>query len=183
MKQLGDVLKSIRSAYHFKYSDLQEIVHIVDMDGAYIPDDDILEDPEAEKPIYSPTAIRSKNRLGIINRNTNKRSCLDRISATPSLAGIPYQVYYMSSNLDHVLYNKQNSTDMEKENDAYVFAEKYQHNLNDFLRFITESDFSVGGSYTESWDFIKQGRHSLERHTNLGICISRAISTRNSSEW
>lgn len=175
LKQLGQVVTSIRSIYHFKQSDFQEIVQIVDMDGAYIPNEAVIEDIKADKPLYSLCDIRTKKPARIIQRNEIKKSCLDKISTTAKLSGIPYQVYYMSSNLDHVLYNKQNSTDDEKEKDAYSFAENYKRDLDGFIRFIMNSSFSVTGSYIESWEYIKKGKHSLERHTNFGICIQRAL--------
>ena len=33
---------------------------------------------------------------------------------------MPYRAYYMSANLDHVLYDKLNSSDKDKENDAFL---------------------------------------------------------------
>lgn len=80
--------------------------------------------------------------------------------------------YYMSSNLDHVLYGKLNSSDEDKENDAYAFAKKYKDDIDGFLKFISDSDFSRMEGYKESWAFIKKGCHSLERYTNLGICFA-----------
>ena len=153
----------------------QEIVHIVDMDGAYIPDNAIIKDETANKPIYALTEIRTANVRGIIRCNATKRGCIDKISSTPRLHDIPYQAYFMSCNLDHVLYDKLNSTDEEKEKDSLGFAKKYGSYIPDFVKFMSESDFSVGGTYLESWSFIKEAKHSLERHTNLGICIARAF--------
>lgn len=77
----------------------------------------------------------------------------------------------MSANLDHVLYAKLNSTDKDKENDAFLFAKRYKDRLDEFLQFIADSEFSVVGDFKESWEFIKEGKHSLERYTNLGICF------------
>ncbi|MCC8173332.1 MAG: hypothetical protein LIO65_02765 [Odoribacter sp.] len=42
----------------------------------------------------------------------------------------------------------------------------------EFLNFITNSDFSVKTDYQESWEYIREGFHSLERHTNLGLIWS-----------
>lgn len=78
----------------------------------------------------------------------------------------------MSCNLDHVLYGKLNSTDEEKERDAYAFARKYKDDIDGFLSFISDSDFSRTDGYRESWEFIRQDFHSLERFTNLGLCFS-----------
>lgn len=82
----------------------------------------------------------------------------------------------MSCNLDHVLYNKQNSADSEKEEDALVFAKRYKDDMSGFLTFISESEFSVKGSYRESWSFIKQEAHSLNRYSNLGICFEKIFA-------
>ena len=84
----------------------------------------------------------------------------------------------MSCNLDHVLYDKLNSTDEEKEIDSLNFARRYRSHVEEFVTFISESDFSIGGTYLESWDFIKQENHSLERHTNFGICLKKALKDR-----
>ncbi len=77
----------------------------------------------------------------------------------------------MSCNLDHVLYGKLNSTDEEKENDAYAFVQKYKNDIDGFLSFISDSEFSRIEGYTESWEFIKRDVHSLERFTNFGLCF------------
>ena len=78
----------------------------------------------------------------------------------------------MSCNLDHVLHNKQMSSDKEKSDDAFRFAQKYKDNLPGFIDFISNSSFSVQKSYKESWEFIKEGTNSLNRYTNLAICFS-----------
>lgn len=78
----------------------------------------------------------------------------------------------MSCNMDHVLHNKQNSSDEEKEKDALLFAKRYKQDIEGFIKLIAESDFSVRSNYVESWNYIKQERHSLERHTNLGLCLT-----------
>ena len=77
----------------------------------------------------------------------------------------------MSCNLDHVLYDKLNTTDTEKEADAYAFALRYRNDIAAFRSFISDSDFSVSSSYKDSWNFIKAGMESLKRHTNLGLCF------------
>lgn len=106
----------------------------------------------------------------IEKRNEQKSSVLDKLIGCKNIwATIPYRVFYMSCNLDHVLYDKQNSTDEEKEANAHAFAKKYKNKLADFRSFITESSFSVCTDYQESWDFIKQGENSLNRYTNLGL--------------
>ena len=171
VSKIGNVIKSY-AGHTFKQSDFRQIIHIVDMDGAYIPDENIVKDPDATKPYYSTTDIRTCNKVGIENRNRQKRDNLNRLTSISQVWKIPYSVFYMSSNLDHALYGKLNSTDAEKEHDAFYFSMKYKNNLPLFIQFISESEFSVCNDYNESWRFIKGALHSLERHTNLGLCFT-----------
>lgn len=168
--KIGDVVKQY-AGRAFKPGDFSRIIHITDMDGAFIPDDAVVEDAAAVKPLYSATEIRTQRKSGIENRNQRKRECLNRLSSASRIWGVPYQIYYMSSNLDHALYGKLNSTDDEKEADAFAFAKKYRDDIPGFMKYISESDFSVAGSYPQSWQYIREGLHSLERHTNFGLCF------------
>lgn len=43
--------------------------------------------------------------------------------------------------------------------------------INEFIKFISESAFSQCTDYKESWNYIKQDKHSLERNSNLGLCF------------
>lgn len=169
-KTCGEIQKYAKNN-HYTKKDFAEIIHIVDMDGAYIPDQNIVENKNAVKTIYTPSQIQTSNREKIISRNERKRANLDRLVVCSSMWDIKYRVYYMSCNLDHVLYGKMNSTELEKEQDAYKFAMKYHDQVPAFLKFISGSDFSVSGEYEDSWKYITQECHSLERHTNLGLCF------------
>ena len=168
--KIGDVVKKYAER-RFKPEDFSRIIHITDMDGAFIPDDAVVEDAAAVKPLYSVTEIRTQRKSGIENRNQRKRECLNRLSAASQIWGVPYQIYYMSCNLDHALYGKLNSTDDEKEADSFAFAKKYRDDIPGFMKYIGESDFSVAGSYPQSWQYIREGLRSLERHTNFGLCF------------
>ena len=172
-KALGEVIKRYADSMHFKQLHFQQVIHLIDMDGAYIPDDRVVENPDAEKPVYTLTNIQTAKRDLLLRRNKHKQSKIERICGMQKVWGsIPYRAYYMSSNLDHVLYGKLNSSDEDKENDAYAFAKKYKDDIDGFLKFISDSDFSRMEGYKESWAFIKKGCHSLERYTNLGICFA-----------
>ena len=171
VSRVGNCIRQYAAQNHYRATDFKEIIHIVDMDGAYIPDSAIVEDLEAVNPVYSTTEIHVENPNSIINRNMRKRENINRLKSTGQIWKLPYRIYYMSCNLDHVLYGKLNSTDEEKEKDAYQFAKKYRNDIPGFLKYIKESDFAVGPDYKESWEYITQGVRSLERHTNLGICF------------
>ncbi len=144
--KIGNLVKKYAGRV-FKPEDFSQIIHIADTDGAFIPDDAVVKDSTAANPVYSVTEIRTQRKTGIEARNRHKRENLDKLSSTPAIWKIPYRIYYMSCNLDHVLYGKLNSPDEEKENDSYAFAKKYR----------------------QSWQYIREGLHSLERHSNFGL--------------
>lgn len=171
ISKIGRVVINHEKQNRLKKSDYKEIIHIVDMDGAYIPNSSVVEDLSASDPFYSVTEIHTQDKQGIEARNSRKRDNIDKICSFKYIRGTPYRVFYMSCNLDHVLYNKLNSCNKEKETDAYSFAQKYKNNISEFLKFISESDFSVVTGYDESWKFIKEDLHSLGRYTNLGLCF------------
>lgn len=177
LARIGRVVSNYASSNHFAKSDFQEIIHIVDTDGAYVPDENIVENPEALAPVYSPVQIETNHRAGIIARNDQKRKNIDRLCTCSTLWTVPYHIYYMSCNLDHALYGKLNSSNREKELDSYQFAKRYHRDIEGFLKFICCSDFSVMSGYRESWEYIRSGLHSLERHTNLGLCFSSFSDT------
>lgn len=177
LMKLGNAIKSYASNNHLTKSHFQEVIHIVDMDGAYIPDEAVVQNQTYKKVYYTLNEIRTDNAEGIRERNHRKREILDKISSVRTVWGVPYHAYYMSCNLDHVLYNKLNSSDEEKEQDAHNFARQYVKNIPAFKTFITESSFSVCGDYRESWKYISEEKHSLERHTNLGLCIQNPDHT------
>ena len=171
LKAVVEEIKGYASNTHLTSKDFQEIIHIVDMDGAFVDNTKVVEDITKEEVYYSETEIRTKDKQGIEKRNLQKRENLNKMSAKNKIWNIPYSVYYMSCNLDHVLYNKLNSTDEEKEQDAFDFAKRFEDDLQGFLHFISTSYFSVQGTYVDTWKFIKEETHSLERHTNLGLCF------------
>lgn len=180
---LGDIVRHYAATMHFSQDHFQEVIHLVDMDGAFVPETVIVDNADAAKPLYSLTEIQTAHPKQLALRNRHKQSKLNRISTLKKVwNSIPYQVYYMSRNLDHVLYGKLNSTDEEKENDAYAFAKRYKDDIDGFLTFISNSQFSRIDGYRESWEFIKKDLHSLERYTNLGLCFTEIRKNRRTQK-
>lgn len=176
--KIGNDVRGYAKSQHYKASDFKQIMHIVDTDGAYIPDEKIIEEAGIGETIYETDGIHTADAERMINRNSIKRENLYRLRTCGNIWGVPYRVYYMSCNLDHVLYDKRNSTDDEKENDAYEFAKKYKNDKTGFVSFICDSPFSVNGSFKESWKYIETGMKSIERHTNLCICVKAEVDSR-----
>lgn len=84
--------------------------------------------------------------------------------------GIPYVGYFMSSNLDHALYDEQNLDGELKGEYADEFYTEFQGKELLFIDFLKDEVANgVPSSFSASWKYIKENVHSLERHTNLHI--------------
>lgn len=77
---LGDIVKHYAATMHFSQVDFQKVIHLVDMDGAFIPETAIVDNADAEKPLYSLTDIQTSKPEKLALRNKHKQSKLDRIS-------------------------------------------------------------------------------------------------------
>lgn len=170
---VGNLVRGWASKYGLKCSDFLKVIHITDTDGAYIPDANVIEDINHNgRPEYSETNIVASPKSKVRERNALKRSNLYKLSSLPTVWGkIPYSIYYMSCNLDHVLYDMRNSDDATKSQNAFQFAKKYKDNLDGFVEYISDPAIAVVGDYRETWEYIRQGMNSLHRHTNLNLCF------------
>ena len=166
--RINAIVRAHISQSKYKRSDIWGIVHLVDTDGVYAPDSVATKGP-TECFYYTPTSISCSKPERIIKRNADKRSILDHLINIGDIYGTPYCVYYMSCSLDHALYDEQNLDNDDKINYADAFYETFKGKEELFIEFIRKD--AVNGvpdtSLNDTWDYIKSGLHSLERHTNL----------------
>lgn len=176
---IGDEVRRYARSQHYRASDFKQIIHIVDTDGVYIPDEKIYKGSGLSKVTYESDGIYTENVDGIKERNDLKRKNLSKLRVQGTIWKVPYRVYYMSCNLDHVLYDIRNSSDNDKENNAYKFARKYKGRKQEFIEFLCHSSFSVEGDFRKSWEYIEHEMNSIDRHTNINICIKDEIEEQN----
>ncbi len=170
--KIGEYIDIAAQKDKFLKTDIFRVVHLVDTDGAYIPDLNIVENIEI-KILYTQTHIETKDVKSIIKRNEKKRAMLNILSTMTSInkgkKSIPYCMYYMSCNLDHVIHNVQNLEDDQKVRYAEEFIDAYIDNPYEFVKFMSESDFTVHREYRDTWEFIKLGLNSLNRYSNFHL--------------
>ena len=88
--------------------------------------------------------------------------------------GLPYEIYYFSRNIEHVLHNIEDDlTDDEKESLAYEIAEKYGEHPDEFLELLYDESFHVSGTYRETWEFIMENGNSLKRYSNVSLFFEK----------
>lgn len=173
LAQITDLVKQALNEYKLNKKDLLRIIHLTDTDGAFAPDDTVVNDATKKKAFYSNDSILTCDPESIKSRNRQKSENIRKLFSTKYIwKDIPYQLYFMSCNLDHVLYNKLNLTDEEKENEALAFAKQYKNDLAGFVSFISNPELAVQGDYLETWTYIMMETNSLHRHTNIWLCFT-----------
>ncbi len=163
---------------------IARVIQIVDLDGAYLSNERIVslkvEHTSFEKPYYDDKnmVIETRNIDGIIKRNERKRENIDfLLSLTKNgikigSKTVPYELYFFSSNLDHIINNNANLTN-KKIDYANQFYEKYGNDTNKFCSYFFEDASSIGHmGYYESWEFIKND-NSVKRYTNIDCLIAK----------
>lgn len=169
--KITECIKEFIARDIYKKSDILNIVHLVDTDGAYINDDMILQ-KDVDSVEYNTQNIYAKNIDNIKKRNKQKSQILSKLASTDTVyTNLPYRVYFFSSNLEHVLHNKQNVSADEKSKYAYKFASEFVANPGRFIEFINSQEFALTGEYKDTWNFIKKDTNSLKRYTNFNLYI------------
>lgn len=150
IKKLHEEIKAFCNKNFLTKGNILRIVHIIDTDGAFIPDELIQEDTDCRQIVYSENSIRCISKKNLIRRNHIKQQNLQKLLDTHNIGGLSYSVYYMSSNLEHVLHNRINLTDEEKEELSYEFAEICAEKPEYFIQLMTSQTVFIDGSYRES---------------------------------
>jgi len=166
--KVNEEVKKFLDINRFRRSDIFKIIHLVDTDGAYVNEENIKKG-KVEKIGYTNEFILTSNVEAIIERNKKKSKVLDKLHTSTSIGGTDYCMYYFSCNLEHVLHNTQNLSGGLKDQYSDDFADKYYGNEEEFIYFMKNSDFSVGGNYKETWDMIKIDKNSLNRYCNFSL--------------
>jgi len=183
--KIGDYVRNF-AGHTYRQSDFLKVVHLLDTDGAYVSKERIVKmDDEGRKAaqahggkhnaIYLPGSIQARNISQILDRNMRKRAVLEVLRTTRRVwRTVPYEAYYFSCNLDHVLYGDPNFTPDQKCTAAATFSERCAENAGTFRDFFLAPEIAAPGDYVSSWKYIAQGTRSLERRTNFGLFLQEA---------
>lgn len=158
-------------------TDISKVVHLVDLDAAFISSDKIVKNDKDSKE-YQRDCYLVPNVNDIIERNKNKREVILKLKDMSFIRYkkgdkdkiIPYEIYYFSCNLEHVLHNNPNVESLKKKKElSELFAEEYLGKEKEFLKFIKSKDYATTLGYQESWyDAIKE-KNALKRETNFNL--------------
>lgn len=170
VRRINEIIKATQERYHFCASDLLEVVHLIDTDGAFIPETAIVDNPAATRIQYSLQDIQTSDVQKIAERNRKKLGLVNLLKNRGEINKKPYKMFYFSRNQEHVLHNDaRDLTTGQKNSLADQFDERYGDAPEAFLEYIKSKDFAVPGDYAETWAFIESGLHSLERWSNFHL--------------
>ena len=155
----------IKNAY------INEIVHVVDLDGVFIPRTAIMKDDDAAGFVYEDELIRAPNPELVVQRNAIKSSNLKVLIETKEIDNLPYRVFYMSCNMDHVLSGKRNANQKYKDAFSFQYGNLCKADPSIIFKSICSGSIGTVLSYEASWQKIMEGTASLKRSTNLNIWL------------
>ena len=164
-----EIGKYLRKNPFLKAKDILKIIQIIDTDGAFIAPP-LVKQSENGKTEYFDTYISAKNKDRLVRRNISKRGIVYSLYNCNIVAGYPYENYYFSRNMEHVLHDKaEGLKNEEKEDLAFEIADQYHEEPEKFLQFLYDDAFHVPGTYKETWEFIMKEDHSLKRYCNVAV--------------
>ena len=169
-EEINKILLSFLERSKLRKTDIIKIIHILDIDGVYIPEINIIEDKNIKKFLYTINGIVAPSKENVQKRNESKKQIVEKLLVTSKINSIPYEMYYMSCNLEHVLHDKlEDISEDEKKELANKFADRFYEKEIEFIDFINNKDFKVLGDYKTTWDFIKKDLNSVNRYSNFWL--------------
>ena len=169
-EEVNKILLSFLERSKLRKTDIIKIIHILDIDGVYIPEINIIEDKNIKKFLYTINGIVAPSKENVQKRNESKKQIVEKLLVTSKINSIPYEMYYMSCNLEHVLHDKlEDISEDEKKELANKFADRFYEKEIEFIDFINNKDFKVLGDYKATWDFIKKDLNSVNRYSNFWL--------------
>lgn len=170
--KVHDLIDGMRSRYGYRWEDFVRIIHIADTDGAFTRG--CVTEAEVDGIQYFEDRIEASNVEETERRNRHKSEIMFKLYSTGKVHNVGYRLYFNSCNLEHVIYRElKDFTDEEKEEIADEFAEKYEGKVDEFIRFISDAELAVRGTYRQTWKFIEKDKNSLCRHTNMHLIFEK----------
>lgn len=167
---------------NIKASDIDRIVHIVDLDGSFIPRRNI-QFADVGRYTYEDEFIKSNDPDKTYGRNRKKAGILRLLSSVDKIDNIKYDVYFVSCNMDHMLFGAINISPQTKESLADRFVKECKEKPECIYLNVFDSSIAYECSYDDSWQKIQVGTNSLKRHTNFNLYLKEIMGPVHSNGW
>jgi len=172
--KVSDCVKEYCTKYKLDKTDICEVALLIDMDGAYISDDARIQSDKHAEAYYDEDVILHSRLESLQMTHKRKRKHVNNLVGLKHvLKNIPFSIYFVSCNFDHIICGNANLNNREKSIAADNFSLKYSEDANGFFTFFHTPEFTLGTTYEESWNAIKQGTNSLQRYSNLNVFLAK----------
>lgn len=165
----------------YQWSDLSHIVHVIDLDGTFIPDELVQCSSGLPEPVYHRDRIAVPNRERFIENRIVRRASIGRLIDVPYLTHterpkkreVPYRLFFVGRNLEDAFADEAGSdlSDEDKKRLAYRKAMKFTTNPLIFEQRLIKLNKACGAprDWRDSWRYVmdRESCHSLERCSNL----------------
>lgn len=192
--------KNIDKSSDLGWSDVTTIIHLIDLDGAYVPEDSIRLFTEAEEALADSLKTNNKPKDTLylddhiavrknlpLRRDTlkRKRQNIEKLLTLDTITfgnkSVRYALYYFSSNIDHFLHGNANMTGPEKMCHAADFAQEVQ-DTDSLVQYFSEHPGCSAEDYPQSWRCLRYGAASLQPRSNVHLLIER-IRNSTLEDW
>ena len=177
--KVGQIVRDFRKRgvpySNIKVSDIYKLVHIVDTDGVFISRTDIVKTDDVSF-VYEDECIKSSNPDVVFGRNRKKANILRVLKDVNQIDNIPYELYFVSCNMDHMLFGRINIQSQMKKALADAYVIECKNNPDCIFNSVFNEGISYKCTYEESWREIQIGTNSLKRHTNINLFFSSVIN-------
>ena len=160
---------------------ITKVIQIADTDGAFVPEEYVVNDDSCEHVKYEENVIRTNNVDGIVKRNNKKSAMLSYLSMKDKIklktTTVDYSIYFFSCNIDHFLADDRNMPGCYKKSNAAEFQGMCLDDEKFFTKTLVEGPYVAKDmSYRESWQYVKKGSNSLSRFSNINLMIDDILS-------
>lgn len=162
---VGEILSK---EHGYLRTDFDEICFIIDSDGIYTPDCQIVENKSLRNIDYKLTSIECIDKQSLLLRNQKRR---DNIAGL--LNDRKYWIFYNSRNLEHAFDSSLSGhlTEKDKKRFALRIYSNYYGNVEDFVIKIESMNKSKSLDIFDSWNYLKSGNNSLASSSNIFIFL------------
>lgn len=166
--RIADNIRKYCSKYYLKpEEDIAEVIQITDTDGCFVDGRFIRFDEDSVDFRYEDDGIFSNRPEKVAERNLLKSGNIHRVWNCGEIMNIPFRLYYMSCNIDHVFYGERNMDDFDKIPAAKKMVRRIRRYPEKTREFLATYPIRLGMDYKTSWNAIFTGSESLNRHTNI----------------
>lgn len=171
VKHIQQIVDDFKMKMFLSYNDFWAIIHLVDTDGAFMNEENIIESKISTKNIFEENTLITSSIKSTKKQFQNKKKIYQKLFSISQIKNIPYYKFYLSRNLEHALYDLPNATLDEKIKLSRQFDARYKEDCVEFEAFLKEVLFSIPSNYQESWEYIFKDNNAIKRGTNLYILL------------